>query len=601
MVKSSSSRSTKLQPVAESSGPPRPLARLLATSAFGGAFLLFLVQPLLGKAILPWYGGAAGVWSLCLVFYQTGLLAGYAYAHLLVRRLPLAAGAAVHTALLAAACLTAPITPSAAWKPSPGDDPAASILILLTLCAGAPYALLAATAPLIQAWFAASSRGAAPYRLYAVSNAGSLAALAAYPLLIEPTLGVRAQGWTWSGAFLAFAAVCIAAGWTTVRAVRGSGVVSQDSAPAPEAQSSELRTSAIDRLIWLLAPAIGTALLVSATTYMTQDVAAFPLLWIVPLALYLLSFILAFDSPAWRRRWVWIGVAAASSVSTAFIWEITNSTPLAVQLGSHCLLVFSLCMLLHTELFARRPPPTRLTSYYLAIAAGGAAGGAVIALVSPIVLSQRIELPLVVAAAWALQFVVLYTDRDSSLYGGGRYWSWGLMLGLYVNFLAVIALTGTGPDQRLVARARNFYGELRVLDVQPLGEPPQSARRQLSHGRIQHGRQLSDPVLAATPTSYYAAESGVGRLLTQLERPGGRRLGAVGLGVGTIAAYGREGDSIRFYEINPQVQELAEEYFTFLSGSAARGGGGRRRRAAVAGSRGRRRRAAARRAYPRRV
>lgn len=538
---------------------------LLIASAFGGAFLLFLVQPLLGKAILPWYGGAAGVWSLCLVFYQTGLLAGYAYAHLVVRRLPLAAGVTLHTVLLVAACFLAPITPSFAWKPAFDDDPASSILQLLTVCAGAPYLLVAATAPLVQAWFTAAYRGAAPYRLYAVSNAGSLAALAAYPLLIEPNLGVRAQGWTWSGAFMAFTGVCVAAGWMTVRSARSENAIS-----TPSVQGAPPHVvAAVDRLIWVLAPAIGTALLVSATTYMTQDIAAFPLLWIVPLALFLLSFILAFDSPAWRRRWLWTGVAAIASVSTAIIWEVSNDTSLGLQLGAHCLLVFSLCMLLHTELFARRPPPEGLTGYYLAISAGGAVGGALIALVSPHVLSQQLELPIVVAAAWALQFVVLYTDHASSLYRGGRYWCWGLMLGVYVNYLAVMMLSGGDVGMQLVARARNFYGELRVLDYQAPGETPETARRQLRHGRIQHGRQLLAPELRDVPTSYYVVESGIGRVLTQLQRSEGRRIGAVGLGVGTIAAYGEPGDSIRFYEINPQVEMLAREYFTFLADSEA--------------------------------
>lgn len=557
---------TPSEPAPLSDGPPPALARLLAAAAFLGAFLLFLVQPLLGKAILPWFGGASAVWSLCLVFYQTGLLAGYAYAHLIARRLPLVTGVVLHSALLLAAAMLVPITPSAVWKPGPGDDPALAILTLLTLCAGAPYALLAATAPLIQSWYAAASGGAAPYRLYAVSNAGSLGALAAYPLLVEPTLGVSWQGWLWSGGFAAFAVVCIAAGWQCVRTRAGGA---DQSSPPENAAAVAPAARLIDRALWLLAPAATTALLVSATTFITQDVASFPLLWIVPLAIYLLSFILAFDSPRWRLRWVWTATAAVACVLCALVWELSDAFPLGVQLGSHFLLLFSLCMLLHTELFARRPPPQGLTGYYLAISAGGALGGTAIALASPFVLPQRLELPAIVALAWAVQFGVLYTDERSSLYRGGRYWSWGVMLGLYVNFIAVMLLMGPPPDAQVVARARNFYGELIVLDQHPAGEPPAAARRQLRHGRIQHGRQMLEPDLAAAPTSYYVIESAIGRVLTQMERPDGRRLGAVGLGAGTLAAYGRPGDLLTFYEINPQVEELARRHFTYLSESQA--------------------------------
>ena len=527
-----------------------------------GAFLLFLVQPMAARFILPWFGGGPGVWSTCLLFFQVALLAGYAYAHL-TRRLSLVRQTRLHLALLGLAILTLPIAPSAAWAAADTGAPALRILGLLTATVGVPYIVLAATAPLLQDWFARSGMGAAPYRLYALSNLGSLLALLAYPAVIEPFLPLRAQSLGWSGLFVLFAAAC---GVATLHLVRRAA-----SAVPPEKEAEEALVDAVppswgDQVMWLLWSACGSGLLLAATNQLCLDVAVVPLLWIAPLTLYLLTFIVCFAG--WYRRWMWSPLLLAGIGGTAwllrhsdalFIWE---AAALAGALAAGC-------MVCHGELVRSRPHASRLTSFYLAIAAGGSLGGLSVALLAPAVLERLWEYPFFVVLPLALLLVALFRDPASRLRHGAYPIVWAVLcvtLGVAVYSVARSPIPEYAGE---IARARNFYGIITVTDD---GTDELVRLRRLQHGRILHGAQFLDPVRRTLATTYYGQSSGVDVAIREhSHRKAGRplRIGVVGLGAGTVAAWGRRGDRVRFFEINPIAELFARKYFYFLADSHA--------------------------------
>jgi spermidine synthase len=519
---------------------------LYAGTIFLSSFLLFLVQPLIARLILPWFGGSAAVWTTCMLFFQALLLAGYAYAHLLTKLSSKRLEAGVHSALLVLAIVTLPIAPSEAWKPAGGDEPVSRILLLLGASVGLPYFLLAATSPLLQAWFARARPGQDPYRLFAVSNLASLIALVGYPFVVEPNLGGVDQVRAWSWLFAGFAVLCAAVAWLTPRSVM-------------EAHAAGDR---VDKrspyVLWLALAATGSVLLLAVTNHLTQNVAAVPLLWLAPLTLYLASFVLAFEGGRWYQpRWLWplilVWVAGMAWLLVDSEWDFELPMQLAVYLPGLLLG----CLFCHGELYRLRPAPSRLTAFYLAVSAGGALGGLLVAVVAPIVFSAYYELGIGLTV-----LAVLAAVRFAEVNRVARYASLAVLLGV----AACAAYDGFRYHEDVRVAARSFYGVLRVKEY---GVPGDDAHlRRLVHGAIMHGEQYMHPTFRNTLTTYYHEDSGIGAAIRSI-RAKPARVGVIGLGTGTIAAYGRRGDVYRFYDIDSRVMRVAQTEFTYLKDSAA--------------------------------
>jgi hypothetical protein len=437
---------------------------LYAATIFTGAFLLFLVQPLIGKYILPWFGGSPGVWTTCLLFFQSLLLGGYAYAHFTSTRLRPRQQAWLHLALLVVSLAWIPIAPGADWKPLTGDAPTGRILLLLAACLGLPYLVLSATGPLIQRWFSLRHPGVSPYRLYALSNVGSLLALLGYPFVVEPLLGRDAQSWAWSAGLVVFVVLCGACAWQ-IRTLPETAA--EPAAPAPEsaptaaaAAEAGAATAIPDEapagwsvFFWVSLPAVASILLVAITNKLSTDVAVTPFLWVLPLALYLLTFILCFDHPRWYRRGLFSALFAACCAVTWHLIDEGPSAPLKVQVVGYAITLFVACMVCHGELYRLKPAPRYLTRFYLCISAGGALGGVTVALLAPRVFSDYHELPL---GMWALGYfigVLALISRSRSLAAGA-------FAGTLLVALLLPALRADADDS-VAGWFRAWFGEVK--------------------------------------------------------------------------------------------------------------------------------------------
>ncbi|MGI4778060.1 MAG: fused MFS/spermidine synthase [Janthinobacterium lividum] len=552
-------------------------AALCASTIFVSAFLLFLVQPLIARQILPWFGGSAAVWTLCLVFFQVVLLLGYLYADRL-SRWPLRIQGRVHAALLLAACALLPIVPSAIWKPAAGDtDPALGVLAVLAATIGLPYLAVCTTGPLVQSWVARLHAGdgvrqARVYRLFALSNLAALVALVVYPFVLEPAVALHAQAVAWSAGFALFALLAVGSAWTVARALRDAQIPVAMDMP-PEDSRTTTPTAPVrlqDMLLWLSLSALGTVVLLSVSTYITQDVASVPLLWIVPLALYLLTFVLCFDSAFWYRRWLfWPLVLVAAPLMAWYLNVAAHDLPIATLIASFCAGLFVICMFCNGELARARPAPRHLTRFYLAMASGGALGGLFTGVVAPVLFDGYWELPGSLAVPGLLLLWVARGRRTSRLD------AWAVAGARVLGVLGAVAVVATMVGSRVrtdaatVLRERNFYGVLRVQQFASGAGDDAGASRRLTNGVITHGEQMLAPGKRRVPTAYYGPLSGVGVALTT-RRPAAQHVGVIGLGVGTLAAYGRSQDRFRFYEIDPQVTRIAREQFSYLGDSAAR-------------------------------
>lgn len=627
-----------------------------AIAIFLGAFLLFLVQPMIGRWILPWFGGGPGVWTTCMLFFQAALLGGYAYAHLVVMRLPRRAQVATHLAVLAAAMIFLPVIPNASWKPDEAVEPIGRILMLLGATLGLPYLVLASTGPLIQAWQAGSAetldkrrnaetpkrrnanelrsaetkerrrkkrRGKeraeeakdeeAPkgsssiWRLYALSNVGSLLALVAYPFVVEPWLTRRAQAIAWSVGFGAYAVACA---WCAIGVwKRGNAETSKRRNAEIQETTGEEAGAAIDgglvlrSWLWVLLPMCASILLMAVTSRITQDIAPAPFLWVLPLGVYLLTFIIAFDRPRWYVRPLWGGLVMAS------IWMLTasrvgtNDPHLPLIVSVHVALLFVCGVACHGETYRLRPPPSRLTGFYLAIALGGALGGVFVGVIAPRLFSDYWEEYVGLFAAAGLLMASWMLDRESRWFAGARRLEWltavlailGAVIMLQKGETDLVSnvrvVNGEEQERRLALRERNFYGVLKVSWVD-VGRD--SEYMELSHGQIIHGAQFKAFGLQGAATTYYGANSGIGRAMLAMQAMappppvpsffavgsiGGMarwtaalraanwrplRMGVVGLGTGTVIAYARPGDQVRCYDIDPNIIELAENKFAYL-------------------------------------
>jgi hypothetical protein len=527
---------------------------LLAGTIFLGAFLLFLIEPLFAKSILPWFGGSASVWATCLVFFQTALLLGYLYADLTTRRLTPKRQAATHLGLLLVSLLWLPIAPQISWRWHAQVDPARRILGLLTFSIGLPFVLLSATSPLLQTWYARRAAGRSPYHLFALANLASLLALLSFPFLIEPRLSSRQQSILWSSVYLLFAICCSLSAWFN-RINRTAPFTAQQAAAVSEEKALPTFHT---KLLWLGLSMCGSMMLLAVTNYLSQNVAPVPLLWVVPLALYLLSFAMVFAKRQFYSRWFvarLLAVALGTAGYAIYDSSITHAIQISVPL--FCCVLFVVCLFCHGELVERKPAARYLTSFYVLIALGGALGAVSVGLLAPHILSGIYELPMVLLLAAFLGVVVLWLEGWSARF------FWGSMT---FAMCAVLVFNVRTTRQGAVAMMRNFYGALRIQEFKAGRLLPY---RTLLHGTIQHGAQYLSFPENRNPTTYYGRTSGVG-LALEYCCDGPKRIGVIGLGAGTLAAYGKPGDSFRFYEINPQVIDVANSWFTFLKQSPAK-------------------------------
>lgn len=547
---------------------------LYATTIFLSAFLLFQVQPLIAKSILPWFGGAAGVWTTCMLFFQVVLLLGYLYAHLLTSRLTPKRQAGLHMALLFLSLLSLPILPKEMFKPVTPGEPTLRILLTLLVTVGLPYFLLSTTGSLLQAWYSLRQKAqgvttAYPYRLYALSNLGSVLGLVTYPFLIEPNLTVKTQAYVWSGSYTLF----ILCG--TLLAVRiaklGNTVPTVEQVEDAQREEEATQPPTLQNyLYWVLLAMTGSSLLLAVSNHMSQNVAAIPFLWVLPLSLYLLSFILCFGSTEWEWRasfrpmpMIGIALLAVGTLST------NKNIDIKILLPIFSFGLFVVCVLCHGELSRLKPSAKYLTAFYLTLSIGGALGGLFVGIIAPHLFPDYYELPITIIVAALIAAFSLYRDNDEEL-GFPFYYEpyWIILVGA-IAIMAIFFGSNISHINHLNRQTvRNFYGTLYVRDVDTYNK--EYARRQLIHGTILHGEQFLDPKMKGKPISYYSATSGAARILREAQSLGTPlRVGVIGLGTGTLASFGRKGDDYHIYEINPLVLHLAQTEFTYLKDSPA--------------------------------
>jgi hypothetical protein len=551
--------------------------RLFAITIFVSSFLLFQVQPMIGKAILPWFGGTPAVWTACMLFFQSALLGGYAYAHWLTERYSPSRQATIHLGVLLVSLLWLPMAPDDSLKPADASWPALRVMWVLFASVGGPFLAVSSTAPLLQSWFSRAFPDRSPYRLYALSNVGSLLGLFAYPFFVERTLRLPQQSWMWSAGYLLFVAICGATAWRLRKSEPASGSAIPDSA-ADVATAGPARLGGLDTALWLALSACGSAALLAVTNELCQNVAAVPFLWVLPLGLYLITFILCFDSDGWYRRGLfalgWLGALGAG------LWmALGGSPPLAAQIALYCGILFVCCMICHGELARLRPEPRRLTRYFFLISTGGALGGVFVSLLAPVLFDRFHEFHVVLFGTGLLLLLIYRRDFWLTLTGAPLRRSLIQTATAAAGLAACVGIAygvarwaGLTDGAGTLARDRNFYG---IVSAQR--EPARDPRGSVvsfTHGNTTHGFQFDLPERRAEPTGYYQTGSGVGVALARHPRRlAGEpmRIGLIGLGVGTLATYARPGDTLVFYEIDPHVEHYARRYFTFLADATARG------------------------------
>jgi hypothetical protein len=549
---------------------------LFTVNIFLSAFLLFQIQPMLGRFILPRFGGSPAVWSTLMLIFQVLLTSGYAYAAWLIGRVR--RQALVHIPLLIASVLvlamhglsgSSPLMPIVSAGSQADSSPILEIIGLILLSIALPYFALAANSPLMQAWFSRSHPDRSYARLYALSNLGSLLGLLTYPLLIEPNFSLRFQGWIWSAGFLLFGLL------TTVIVLKTgqSAILSQ---PVMGPVTPDTRPSAALRSLWIALSATASLFLLSVTNQITQDVAVIPFLWVLPLSIYLLSFILTFSGERGYNRKFFAGLFLLSAALTLFV--MLNATRLHVywQILVYCLLLFASCMVCHGELYRLRPSSEHLTGFYLMVSVGGALGGIYVSLIAPLIFNGYWEFMVGLAMMMAVLLSVLRPSlrADKSmkipedLPARARF-----VFNIFLLVTILFSVLGKYYSGSLFVQ-RNFYGVVRVREMVPdgSGEPAYV----LSHGITVHGLQfIGSPQLRARPTTYYVPDSGVGLAILhhpKYEQGKPMRVGLLGLGIGTLVTYARPGDVYRLYEINPVVTGLAsgkDDYFSYLRDSQA--------------------------------
>ncbi len=562
---------------------------LFAVATLLSAFLLFLVQPLVAKYILPWFGGAPAVWNVCMAFYQSALFGGYLYAHFLITRIPPSRQFWLHAALVVAAFALLPVLPAESWRPDGAQPPGARIFLMLISSVGLPFVVLAGTGPIVQALFAKRFPGTSPYPLYALSNLGSLTALLCFPFALEPWLSLSAASPLWSGGFVVAGSLVLACVWLAGSGAGVEGRLVREEASDLNRSVAE-RVDAEQRIAWLLLPACAVVLLMGATNLLCLDLASVPLLWVVPLALYLSTFILCFSSERNHRPILFSAVALIALVAdvalkygdVGLLWGLFGIDPVYDEVFILIALLFASCMLLHGILQRLRPPAQQLTAYYLSISAGGAMGGLFVGLLAPIIFNDYDELPLGLVASWLALGVLGW--RRSARRGSA------LSRRLAAAAVAVILALLSGipliyEKERgfgdVVFQKRSFFGLLLVREKD--SNEPRRHVKILVNGTTFHGRQLQHPIARLMPVSYFGPLTAIGMMLydgplsaagLELDDPpvgAGRRIGIIGIGVGALAGYGRSADEIVYYEIDPEVVSVALDsgHFDYIANSRA--------------------------------
>jgi hypothetical protein len=524
---------------------------LFAIVVFLASFLLFVVELIAGRELLPTLGGSAAVWIACLVFFQTTLLIGYLYAHWLARRPSLLAHFALLVLAVAAAILWV-LRSSIAGEGA--AHPVLTVFSALSISIGLPFLVLSATSPLLQVRWARARTGKIPYRLYALSNLGSLLALALYPSVIEPRLTLHAQRMAWCGGFVVFAVL------STLLAVRTRSTTAASSEAIADSDLVYPPSSLRQKILWVLLPMGATMQLSAATSYITANLAAIPLFWILPLAVYLLTLILAFQF----RRLPWSIIARFMVVMlSALAYSLTETNagwPLWLSTLFFLTELFFTCLFCHSAAMELRPQrPSEATLFYLLFAAGGALGSFLIGIAAPLAFTFTLDLPITFLVTALLALAVNWSGT----------WSQRLLWTVAsAGMLVMVFLVVHAFKHHTIVAARNFYASLRVTE-EPFGSSGATVRT-LANGSIRHGTQIfGRNELRHTPTTYYTSDSGVGLALRFCCGNRSRNIGVIGLGAGTLAAYGRPGYHIRFYDINPAVPIIAQNTFTYIRDSAA--------------------------------
>jgi tetratricopeptide (TPR) repeat protein len=592
---------------------------LFAATIFLSASLLFIVEPMFAKMVLPLFGGAPAVWNTCLVFYQAILLAGYLYAHLSMKWLGPRKQAALHLAVLFVPWIVLPIHVTQNWTPPPNAFPVPWVWMQLSLAVGLPFFVISASAPVLQAWFARIPGKSAndPYFLYGASNLGSLLALLSYPILIETNWGLIVQSWTWMIGYALLIALFGACAWRLWSSKAGSeDAASLESVPNETARNAEDadKPNFSRRLRWLLLSAIPSSLLLGVTSHLTVDIVSMPLLWVVPLALYLLTFVIVFARrPILAHRWmVRLQPYVLVAIAVCFIWKPYYATAM-LSLGLlHLAAFFVTAMVCHGELAADRPSAGRLTEFYLWMSLGGVIGGLFNALAAPVLFSTVLEYPLMIAAACMVRprlpakrpespyrelilpgvllliAGIIWAIRSTNICAGWNFIDMPIVMLIAVGLaalgafflrrrplpfgLAMIALAGLSlwcaePTTKLLHVERGFFGVLRVE------YDPATNTNIFVHGLTHHGQQSLDEKQRREPLAYFHKQGPLGHVFRSLEsRRPLKEIGVLGLGAGTIAAYGMPGERMTFYEIDAAVERIAREkdYFTYLADCRAK-------------------------------
>ena len=531
---------------------------------FLSAFLLFQVQPLIAKVILPWFGGTASVWNTCMMFFQIVLLLGYLYSHGLRTLFKPKTSWIVHSIVLLLALVMLPVLPSDELKPESYGSLSGEIVKVLAFSCGIPFFILATTGPLIQAWQSVSHGGnpesessTSPYRLYALSNIGSLLALISYPFLVEPNLRLQYQSWIWSGLFVVFVGSCIYSGMQ----VRGFDTWNLKTESSES--TSDARVGVGRMALWLVLAMLPSVMLLATTNLMCQQIASVPFLWILPLSLYLLSFIICFEKPVLYHRGFFLPLLLVGVFGGVVVAMLNVYASATVQIVMLAFSLFAVGMTCHGELERLKPPASRLTLFYLIISLGGSLGGIFVVLVAPRIFTGFPEYQL--AMMGGLLFGIGIPCFANSI-SYGRKFAVGFA-GLLVGGLVLASFIGTLNRSQLdfvLLDARNEYGIFSIEEKEN--------RRSFISGQIDHGSQIFHPEPKLDPHSYYCEGSGFAiSVQTQRERAEaespsrkGLKIGVLGLGIGSMLSWAEPEDDFVFYEINPQVEEIAREWFTFL-------------------------------------
>ncbi|NQZ20558.1 MAG: fused MFS/spermidine synthase [Colwellia sp.] len=531
---------------------------------FLSAFLLFQVQPLIAKLILPFFGGGAAIWTACLLFFQAFLLLGYFYSHCLTQLKSVKMQLSIHLGLIALSLLTLPIGMSLFTYVSPTTAPLLSILLLLTSSIGLPYFVLSSTGPLIQRWLTYVEVGKLPYQLYSLSNVGSLLALLSFPFVFEPLLSTTQQSIYWTVGYGIFAGLIITLLWKMSQL---SLTTSVDTKPM-ENNHSNHGIRLIDKVLWISLAMVGVIILVATTNAMTQNIPPVPFLWILPLCLYLLTFIVSFHSPKWYVREYWFALFVLTACLALLMHFIGSQFDIVSQVIIYSCILFIACMICHGELARLKPAVEKLTLYYLFISLGGFLGSAFVAFIAQNIFEQFLEFPLAIISVFVLLALSVFIQLDKHV--KKQTWLIPINIILAVSFTLGLVYLNTLFIKTNVFSERNFYGILSVKDVEINGK----IQRRLIDGTTSHGTQSLASGEAKTPRSYYRKNTGVALTIEQLTRQRvlkGQSLNAgfVGLGAGTLAAYASAGDDYIFYELNPAVISAAQNYFSYLADSAA--------------------------------